>query len=441
MLTPKRRTRILGLALPIIGGMVSQNVLNLVDTAMVGQLGDAALAGVGLAGFVNFMAFAFITGMSTGVQAMAARRQGEGRLEETAVPLNGGLLLAAVMAIPWSILLFTQVPTFFPFLEDDPEVVLLGGDYLQCRLVAMVAIGMNFSFRGYWNAVDRSKLYLRTLLVMHAVNIVLNYLLIFGKFGFPELGVVGAGIGTAASTFVGTAYYFYLGMRHARGNGFLRGLPDRETIRSMLRLSLPAGVQQFLFAAGMTVFFLLVGMIGTRELAAGNVLINLMLVAILPAMGFGIACASLVGQALGRKDVADARMWGWDVTKMACVVLGVLSIPALVVPEWLLMPFIVDPETLALAVGPLRVIAGALALEAVGMVLLNAHLGAGDSKGVMVVSISVQWGLQLPLIWLCGVHLEWGLTAVFAAQTIARALQAAIFARSWRGERWSAIKV
>jgi len=167
-----------------MGGMVSQNVLNLVDTGMVGVLGDAALAAVGVASFANFLAIAFIMGMATGVQAMSARRKGEGRLDETAIPLNGGLLLVAVLALPASALLFWGAPALFPFLNDDPAVIELAVPYWQARLVAMVFVGMNFAFRGYWNAVDLSRLYLRTILLMHAVNIFLNYALIFGHFGF-----------------------------------------------------------------------------------------------------------------------------------------------------------------------------------------------------------------------------------------------------------------
>ncbi|MCA9537514.1 MAG: MATE family efflux transporter [Myxococcales bacterium] len=431
----------MGLALPIIGGMISQNVLNLVDTAMVGSLGDAALAGVGIGSFVNFMAVAFIIGMAAGVQAMAARRKGEGRLTETAVPLNGGLVLAATLAIPASIVLFLLVPHFFPLLENDPQVVQLGGDYLRCRLVAMTAVGMNFAFRGYWNAVDRSRLYLRTLVVMHVVNIVLNYLLIFGKFGLPELGVVGAGIGTAASTYVGLAYYIYLGLRHARENGFLRGLPERTTMRSMLRLSVPAGVQQFLFATGMTVFFTMVGKLGTKELAAANVLVNLMLVAILPAMGFGLAAATLVGQALGRGDVVDARRWGFDVVQLSMGVLLLIAIPGFIWPELLLAPFVHNPETLALATTPLRLVAGSVVFESAGMVLLNALLGAGDTRRVMVVAVGVQWFVMLPLVYLVGPVWGMGLSAIFAVQLGSRILQAGVFILMWRKDGWTQIKV
>lgn len=436
MVEAARRQRILGLALPIVGGMISQNVLNLVDTAMVGTLGDAALAGVGLGSFANFMAIAFIMGLSTGVQAMAARRKGEGREGEMAVPLNGGLLLAAVLALPVSVVLIATAPLYFPLLANSPDVAALGEDYLQYRLIGMTAVGLNFAFRGYWNAVDLSKLYLRTLLVMHVVNIALSAVLIFGWLGFPRMGVGGAGLGTAISTWIGVGYYLHLGRKHATGAGFLAGLPDRETLKTMLRLSIPAGLQQFFFAAGMTVFFKLVGMVGKAELAASTVLVNLLLVAVLPGMAFGIAAATLVGQSLGKGDRPAAQAWGFDVLKLAIAALCVIVIPGALAPHYVLAPFIHNPETLELATPVMRMIALSLPIDAVGMVLLNALFGAGDSRLVMVVSISMQWALQLPLVYLIGPVLGWGLMPIWIAWFAVRALQAVIFFMIWRGPRW-----
>ena len=117
----QRLRTILNLALPIIGGMVSQNVLNLVDTAMVGALGPAALAAVGVAGFARFMAAATIMGLASGVQAMTARRLGEGRASECAVPLNGGLLLALAIGAPLAAVLFVLAPDLFPYLNATPR--------------------------------------------------------------------------------------------------------------------------------------------------------------------------------------------------------------------------------------------------------------------------------------------------------------------------------
>ena len=253
MLSPNpRRARIWSLALPIIGGMMSQNIMNLVDTGMVAYLGDAALAAVGMGGFASFVAMSLILGISVGVQATAARRKGQGRYDEMAVALNAGLLVVVCVAPLFSVILYQAVPAFYPLLVSDPEVVALGTPYLQIRVLSIIFVASNFAFRGYWNAVDRSRLYMFTLLIMHACNIFLNYVLIFGKLGFPELGVTGAGIGTAVSTAIGTGTYVFLGFKYARAEGFVQQLPARGDVVQIVRLSLPSGIQQFFFSAGMT---------------------------------------------------------------------------------------------------------------------------------------------------------------------------------------------
>jgi MATE family multidrug resistance protein len=436
-----RRRRILTLALPIIGGMVSQNVLNLVDAYMVGHLGDVSLAAVGAGGFLNFVTSAFILGVSAGVQAMSARRVGEGRVHETAVPLNGGLLLALGLAVPWSLFLYAQAPLLYSAVTNDPAVVEAGVPYLRWRLVAMAPLAMNFAFRGFWNATDRSMYYMGTLVVMHTSNIALNAVLIFGLFGVPAMGAEGAGLSTTIATFLGFLTYVLLGLRHTRPEGFLRGLPDRETLRTMVRLSIPAGLQQFFFAAGMTAFVAIVGRMGTREQAATHVLIQLLLVGVLPGLGFGMASASLVGQALGRRDPEDAHRWAWEVTRIAMGVVFVVALPAMLFPEAVAGAFLHDPVTLALATGPLRLIALSLFVDTIGSVLMNSLVGAGAVRAVMVIATALQWGLFLPAAYVIGPVLGHGLLAVFAAQVVYRMLQSGAFAWQWQRGAWQHIKL
>jgi multidrug resistance protein, MATE family len=243
--------------------MVSQNVMNLVDTAMVGTLGDAALAAVGLGGFANFMFMALLLGLSVGVQTIAARRKGEGKLDEMAVPLNGGLLILLCVAPVFSALLYWAVPGIYPWLNADPEVIEQGVPYLQARVLAMFFMGANFAFRGYWNAIDLPRLYMSTLIVMHSTNIFLNWVLIFGNLGAPALGTHGAGIASAASTVVGLSIYLWLGFRHARGAGFLQRLPSRAQVFTLIRLSVPTGIQQLFFATGFVATFWIIGQVGT----------------------------------------------------------------------------------------------------------------------------------------------------------------------------------
>lgn len=425
------------LAMPVVAAMVSQNIMNLVDTAMVGTLGDAALAAVGLGTFATFMCQAIILGVGSGVQAMAARRKGAGRHGETAEPLNAAILVCLILGPALSLPLYHAVPHFYPFLNSDPEVIEQGVPYLQLRVLAIAFMGINWAFRGYWNAIDLARMYLITILVMHGTNILLNYTLIFGRFGFPELGVTGAGMGTAIATALGSVIHVGLGWYFARQNGFALRLPGREVFDRLLRLAGPAGIQQLSFSTSFVVLFWIMGQIGTPEVAAGTVLINIMLLAILPALALGLTTASLVGQSLGRGSVRDAHRWGWDVVRLALVLLGLLAVPMWLVPEWLLRVFIHDPETLALAVTPMRLVGLFMVMEAVGMILMHGLLGAGDARRTMMVAVGLQWGAFLPLAWLVGPVLGGGLLGVWLVQGGYRLVQATLFLGMWQRLRWA----
>ncbi|MEE8343987.1 MAG: MATE family efflux transporter [Woeseiaceae bacterium] len=436
-----RRRRILGLALPILGGMLSQNLLNVVDTAMVGFLGNPALAAVGLGSFVVFTCQALVVGMSTGVQTLAARKKGEGRIERAAKILNTALLLILVVAPLISLLLIQFVEPLYPFLNKDEAVIEQGVPYLQLRLAAIIFVGMNFAFRGYWNALDLSRLYMTTLILMHACNIFLNYVLIFGHFGAPALGVTGAGLASAISMAIGTVIYFYLGFTHAGKDGFMRGLATRQETGSLIRISGPSGLQQLFFSASFVVTFWIIGKIGTPELAAANVLITVTLFAILPGLGFGIACTTLVSQALGRREPGDAYRWGWDVTKVTMVVMTVLGLPMWLTPDLVSSLFIHDEATRVLARWPMRLMGLTMPIEALGFTFMHALLGAGDAKGVMYVSIGIQYLLLLPLAYLIGPVLGFGLLGIWLLQGGTRSLQSTIFLLRWKNRRWQHITV
>ena len=436
-----RRQRILALSLPIIGGMVSQNLLNVVDTAMVGFLGNPALAAVGLGSFVVFMCQAPIIGISTGVQTLAARKKGEGRIDRAVRVLNSALLLILVVAPLISLLLVQLVETLFPYLNKDETVIEQGVPYLQLRLAAIVFVGLNFAFRGYWNALDLSRLYMMTLIVMHACNIFLNYVLIFGHFGAPALGVTGAGLASAISVAVGSAIYLYLGFRHARKDGFFEDLASRQETGSFLRISIPSGVQQLFFSAGFVALFWIIGKVGTAELAVANVLITVILFAMLPGLGMGLACTTLVSEALGRGDPNDAYHWAWDVSKITVVIMTVLGLPMWLTPDLVSTLFIHDAVTRDLARWPMRVMGLTMPIEALGFIFMHALLGAGDAKGVMYISIVMQWLLLLPLAYLLGPVLGFGLLTIWIVQGGSRSLQSAVFLLKWNSRKWQRIEV
>jgi putative MATE family efflux protein len=436
-----RRRMVWGIALPIMGGMMSQNVLNLVDIGMVGRLGDKALAATGIGGFTNYLAISFIIGLSAGVQALAARRVGEGRDSETAIPLNGGLVLALAIGLPLCIVLILATPFAFNYLTDDAGVRELGIPYLQIRIVSMVAVGMNFSFRGYWSAIHMTGVYLRTLLIMHAINIFLNWVLIFGNLGAPELGVFGAGLATTIALYCGTALYFFFALRHTRERGFLQGIPSRSTLWQQFRLSLPSSLQQLFFSAGLVTLIWIVGRIGTAEVAAVNVLMTFHITAILPAFGVALAATTLVGNALGRGDVEDAAAWGWNCAALTFVYGVALSLILIPLANPILQVFLTNPDTRQIAYLPMVLWALMISFDTAGMVLMNALIGAGDTRRSMWISLLWQWVFFLPLAYLVGPALGFGLVGVWIINGLYRTGQAVNCVGQWAGRKWADIKI
>ena len=436
-----RRRALLTLALPIIGGMASQNILNLVDIGMVGRLGTTALAATGLGSFANWLSMAFILGLATGVQAICARRVGQKRHGEIAVPLNGGLLLAIAMGLPLAAVLIFFAPELLALINNDEAVLAEAGPYLQVRLLALVAVGMNFSFRGYWSAVHRTGLYLVTLLIMHAVNIFLNWVLIFGNLGAPAMGVTGAGLATTISIWLGTLIYLIFGLRYAWSEGFMHRLPTLAMLKDQMQLSLPASFQQLFFAGGMMTLIVIIGLIGTQELAAANVLLTLGLTIILPAIGLGIATTTLVGNALGREDVEDARLWGWNAMLFTSLLGTAMGLVVILFGQPILAIFITDPNTLQLAYWPLIISAAVIGVDTAGLVIMHALLGAGATGKVMRISLICQWLLFLPLAVIVGPVLGFGLLGVWILQAVYRSGQTLWFAMAWKQGHWRDIKL
>lgn len=440
--TPPAAKRILGIGLPIVGGMVSQNVLDLVDTIMVGRLGEAALAAVGIAAFANFMAVALLIGLAAGVQALTARRKGEGRLSEMAIPLNGGLAFAAAGGVVIALAGVILAPTLYPMLVDHNDAVVAEGvPYFTARVAGALAIALNFSFRGYWYGIGETGTYLKIIVSVHLVNVVLSYGLIFGVAGLPELGTLGAGLGTTIALYFGTVLYAVTTLRRARPHGFLERLPRGETMASLLRLSIPSAIQTLLFATGLTVLFVIAAQVGTTALAVSNILVNLSKLAVLPAMGMGLAAMSLVSEALGARDPERAERWAWQTVQLAAVVVFVVAAVLLAAPAAVLGVFTTDVGVVAAGVLPLRILATALMAEVLAAVMMNALTGAGAARSAMVVNVSTQWLLGLPLAYLLALPLEGGLTGMWLGYAAFRLASAAVLTALWLNGFWKTIKL
>ncbi|MGI9406061.1 MAG: MATE family efflux transporter, partial [Hyphomicrobiaceae bacterium] len=364
-----------------------------------------------------------------------ARRLGEGNDDVAALPLNAALVLVLALGIPAIAILSLLIPMIMPTLADSTAVAAEGTPYTLARISGMLFLGANFAFRAYWNATERPRYYLITLLVTHALNIFLNWVLIFGNLGAPELGTLGAGLGTALSLAAGTALHFWFAHRLARHHGFLAGWPKRDTFVRLAKLALPASMQEALFAGGFLAYMTIIARLGTVELAAAHVLIQLVLAWVLPAIACGIAAATLVGQKLGKDDVDEARRWGWRSVKLAMVVIGIMTLPAIVAPASLLSALTTDAALVETGRWPLWISAVTMTLEAAGITLIQAHFGAGAVRRVLGIAPPLQWGLFLPLAALA-VWMGYSFLVVWCLFIGYRTLQTAILAVSWRGAGW-----
>lgn len=173
--------------------MLSQSLINLIDAALVGSLGEVPLAGVGIGGYAMFLITALVFGLSSGVQAQTARRHGEADWGQRAMPLNAGLFIALLAALPLTALCFWQAPRLLALINQDPAVSAVAVEYFRWRVLSLAAVAMIFCFRGYWNGIQQTGIYLRIILFMHLVNVLASVVLIFGYLGLPAMGAAGAG--------------------------------------------------------------------------------------------------------------------------------------------------------------------------------------------------------------------------------------------------------
>ena len=427
---------ILGLSLPIVLVLLAQVLMSLVGIAMVSHLGDAAVAGIGIGSALLSMLVAVLFGIDAGVQALVAQRIGAGSEHDAGTVLTDSLPIAAAAGLVLALAGRVAGPDLFRLITRDPDVMALGLSYLEAALPMLLFLGVLFAFSAYRNGAGTPRHALLPVAVQLPCAALFSYLLIFGAAGLPRLGTAGAGLGLTLSALVALTVHVLLALRIAPVPGFLRARPRWPGMRLILAIGLPVGLQQSLVYVGMAVFFAIVGVLGTAEVAAMNVVLTIMLLSILPASGMGIAAATLVGSALGRGDVAEAKRWGWEAARLGAVALLPFSLVVIAAPRSVLGLFVADQPTIDLAAAPLAVMALGMGIDAFGRILGFAMRGAGATRLVTAVAFALQWGVQLPLVWLIGVALGFGLPGIAVIRLVLFATESAIMTIAWRSGFW-----
>jgi multidrug resistance protein, MATE family len=441
MLTRKRIATISKLAFPVGIALSSNMAMSLIDLAMVGTLGDNAIAAVGLSVFCNSLILSFVTGIVPAVQGLVARRRGANSEEPKALPLNGGLLIALLVGTPLTIVCYIFAPLFFSLISSDPAVTKLGTPFLGTLCAGIVGTGMLSAFEGHWYGMEKPKVFMIIILLMDGLNIVLNYALIWGHFGAPARGARGAAIAWVVSLYTGVIANLVMTYYRCRNEDFLIAKPKRALLWQIVELGLPATVQGFFYTAGYVVYFWLVGQIGTRELAAANVLARISMGLLLLSISLGNASASLVSRTVGEGNIADAAAWGWDAGKLGVIGITLLGLPLFLFPKVFLSIFISDPYTISIAVIPLRLVAATTGLCSLIYIFAYTLISLGDGNRVALVSFVTQWILFLPGVWILGPHLHYGLLQLSFLQAGYGCIATLLIVAIWAEGKWKRIRI
>ena len=269
-----------------------------------------------------------------------------------------------------------------------------------------------------------------SIVSLSAATVFFNYVLIFGHFGAPAMGTAGAGLGSTLAVLVGLLINVWFAIRFATANGFLKSLANPEEFTLMLAIAWPESVRQLMFSAGVVLIYVLIGWLGTAELAAFHVIISICMVAYMPHIGLGGAATTLVGEAHGRGDAYDAKRWGWQVSWVALIVFMVPAVVVVALPVIVLEWFGLAESTLLMAVMPLQIAVLAHVFDGSGKVLAAALVGVGATTVAMRLTLLPQWLFLLPALALV-VCLDAGLLAAMSVFLIATLTTAVLFAVAW----------
>ena len=412
--------KILQVALPAIAGLSTQMVVSLVDTAMVGRIDDAtyALAAMGIGVLATWALISFFSSLATGIHVVVARKFGEGDYISCGVTLNNSLLLAILVgAIVAMIGVFFSYPIAHLFATDE-TVGNYASEYLYYRFMGIPFFLVSVSFRGFFFGISKTKIFMYSGVITNILNIIFNYILIYGNFGFPKMGLAGAGLGSTLATMFDGVFYgviIMLPSYRKKFQNFKHLIINKNIISAILKISLPVSFQNVFILIGFLSFVAITGIIGTLEQAATQAVISVLFISFLPCFGFGIAVQTLVGNNLGAKKYLLAKIYGFETAKVATIYTIILGFIFIILPQYVLLIITNDYTIINTATPSLRVAGFAQIFYGVGVVLANGLQAAGRSFYVMKSEVVTNLIIFVPLAYFLGVYLDLGLTSAWMA--------------------------
>ncbi|MFW5786824.1 MAG: MATE family efflux transporter [Halanaerobiales bacterium] len=435
---------ILKLAWPVIAERSLMTLTKIVDMMMVGRLGAAAITAIGLSFQPLLLVQAFAAAISVGTTALVARFIGAKEEKMGGKVLQQSFLIGSVLAVLILSVYYIFAENIITLMGAETKVIELGTLYLKVMAPGLYFMFMSFMIFAALRGAGDTQTPMKINILINALNVIGNYTLIFGKFGAPELGFMGAAIATSGARAIGGMLVISHVFReksvvkiHTR-NFFKVNL---SLVKRVLKVGLPAAMEQFVMRVAQIFYARLVAGLGTLSFAAHQVAINTESLSYMPGFGMAVAATTLVGQNLGAKQPEQAEESAYESWKIGAYIMGFMAVIFLVFPEYLVRLYTEDPEIIRLGARNLRIISLAQIPMGTQFIFAGALRGAGDTKSVFYSTAISSWVGRLGMAYIFINVFEWGLVGAWMAMVIDWTMRGSYVFHRFKKGGWKKLKI
>ena len=406
----------LSLSFPVILGMLGHSFVQFADNIMVGQLGTAELAAVSLGNSFVFIAMSLGIGFSTAITPLVAEADGAGNVAAGKSALKHGLLLCTLMGISLFGIILLAKPLMY-LMKQPPEVVELAMPYLDLVAFSLVPLIIYQAFKQFSEGLSQTKYPMYATVIANFVNILLNYLLIFGSWGFPKMGIVGAAWGTLISRIIMVLFLWVLLKNKKKFHDYVTGFNfreiERKVIKKILDLGFPSALQMFFEVAIFTAAVWLSGVLGKNSQAANQIALNLSSMTFMVGMGLGVAAMIRVGNQKGLMDFKELRRIAQSIFLLTLLLEIIFAVSFVVLNNFLPTIYLDlgDANNLADNLEVIKMAAELILVAAVfqisdglQVVVLGALRGLQDVRIPTMITFVAYWIIGFPISFYLGLY-------------------------------------
>lgn len=378
---------------PIFLGLLAQNVINVTDTAFLGHVGEVALGAAAMGGLLYICVYTIAFGFSVGSQILIARRNGEGNYRAVGPIMWQGTAFSFGMAVCLLILMYFSAAPLIRLLITSDSIYGATYEFFTWRIWGFLFAFVNVMFRGLYIGITRTKVLTMNAVVMALVNVVLDYALVFGELGLPEMGVRGAALASViaeASSLLFFLFYTYykVDLKKYGLNRF--GQFDLSMVLRILRISCFTMVQYFLAMAIWFVFFMALERLGQRQLAVANIVRSVYVVLLIPVQALSTTANTLVSNLIGAGGSSGVVTLLHKISRMSFLIMVVCVGLCVAFPGSILSVYTNEEALLVESVSALYVVCGAMLIASLANVYFNGISGTGNTQAALVLEVFVQ---------------------------------------------------